>query len=135
MVSSDRHELREGDLAGLVARGGGAQDRLGTRLNLCAIHSADLERLAQLAVKRLEGEGRGQLGPPAPGLGQSRLKPGALDGSLVAIEERQGLMVACLEEVAFNMGFIGKDQVARAAERLNKTEYGRYLQQMLDEHA
>ncbi|MCH9024782.1 MAG: glucose-1-phosphate thymidylyltransferase RfbA, partial [candidate division Zixibacteria bacterium] len=34
-----------------------------------------------------------------------------------ALEERQGLMVACLEEVAFEMGFIGRDKVERAAER------------------
>jgi len=50
-----------------------------------------------------------------------------------ALEERQGLMVACLEEVAFEMGFIGRDKVERAAERLAKTEYGQYLKRLLDE--
>ena len=50
-----------------------------------------------------------------------------------AIEERQGLMVACLEEVALEMGFIGRDEVAAAAERLGKTDYGRYLERLLDE--
>ena len=49
------------------------------------------------------------------------------------IEERQGLMVACLEEVALEMGFIGRDEVAAAAERLGKTDYGRYLERLLDE--
>lgn len=52
-----------------------------------------------------------------------------------ALEERQGLMVACLEEVAFEMGFIGRDKVERAAERLAKTEYGQYLARLLDEIA
>jgi glucose-1-phosphate thymidylyltransferase len=50
-----------------------------------------------------------------------------------AIEERQGLMVACLEEVAFEMGFIGAEQVAAAAKRLAKTEYGQYLSDLVDE--
>jgi glucose-1-phosphate thymidylyltransferase len=48
------------------------------------------------------------------------------------IEERQGLMVACLEEVAFHMGFIGAAEVQAAASRLGRTEYGQYLQRMLD---
>jgi glucose-1-phosphate thymidylyltransferase len=48
------------------------------------------------------------------------------------IEERQGLMVACLEEVAFRMGFIGADDVRAAARRLDRTEYGQYLLRMLD---
>ena len=50
-----------------------------------------------------------------------------------ALEERQGLMVACLEEVAFEMGFIDADRVAAAADRLGKTEYGEYLRHLLDE--
>jgi glucose-1-phosphate thymidylyltransferase len=50
-----------------------------------------------------------------------------------AVEERQGLMVACLEEVAFEMGFIGRDGVERAARRLAKTGYGEYLARLLDE--
>ena len=50
-----------------------------------------------------------------------------------AIEERQGLMVACLEEVACEMGFIGAEQVAAAAKRLAKTEYGQYLSDLVDE--
>jgi glucose-1-phosphate thymidylyltransferase len=50
-----------------------------------------------------------------------------------ALEERQGLMVACLEEVAFEMGFIGREKVEQAAARLAKTEYGQYLVRLLDE--
>ena len=50
-----------------------------------------------------------------------------------AIEERQGLMIACVEEVAYKMGFIDAEQVRDAAERMSKTEYGQYLLRMLDE--
>lgn len=52
-----------------------------------------------------------------------------------AIEERQGLMVACIEEVAYNMGFITAQQARDAARRTNRSGYGEYLQQMLDEIA
>ena len=52
-----------------------------------------------------------------------------------AIEERQGLMVACVEEVAYNMGFITAEQAREAAERTIRSGYGEYLQRMLDEIA
>ena len=47
------------------------------------------------------------------------------------IEERQGLKIACPEEIAFRMGYIDGEQVARLAEPLAKTAYGRYLLQIL----
>ncbi len=50
-----------------------------------------------------------------------------------AIEERQGQMVACLEEVALNMGFIGPDDVQAAAERMKGNAYGQYLDRLLVE--
>jgi glucose-1-phosphate thymidylyltransferase len=50
-----------------------------------------------------------------------------------AIEERQGLMVACLEEVAYNMGFIDAAKVRDAAERMKGNAYGRYLLDLLEE--
>ena len=50
-----------------------------------------------------------------------------------AIEERQGLMVACVEEVAFKMGFLGAAEVRAAAEKMRGNSYGQYLLQMLDE--
>jgi glucose-1-phosphate thymidylyltransferase len=49
------------------------------------------------------------------------------------IEERQGQMVSCIEEVAYKMGFINADQVRALAEPLGGNDYGRYLLGMLDE--
>jgi len=50
-----------------------------------------------------------------------------------ALEKRQGLMVACVEEIAYSMGFIDQRQLRAAAERLSKTEYGEYLASILDD--
>jgi glucose-1-phosphate thymidylyltransferase len=47
------------------------------------------------------------------------------------IEERQGLKIACPEEIAFRMGYIDAGQVERLAAPLEKTSYGRYLLQIL----
>ncbi|QRY80248.1 glucose-1-phosphate thymidylyltransferase RfbA [Pseudomonas sp. PDNC002] len=47
------------------------------------------------------------------------------------IEQRQGLKVACLEEIAFQQGWLSATNLALQAERLSKTGYGRYLQQLL----
>ena len=44
-----------------------------------------------------------------------------------AIQSRQGLYVACIEEIAFRMDFINKDQLEKLAKSLLKTEYGKYL--------
>lgn len=49
------------------------------------------------------------------------------------IEKRQGLKVACVEEVAYRMGYIDADQVRRLAEPLLKNGYGRYLLEILEE--
>jgi len=43
------------------------------------------------------------------------------------IEQRQGLKVACLEEIAYEMGYISKDQLLTLAEPLKKNQYGQYL--------
>ncbi|MCG8443613.1 MAG: glucose-1-phosphate thymidylyltransferase, partial [Caulobacterales bacterium] len=49
------------------------------------------------------------------------------------VEERQGMKIACLEEIAFRLGYIGRDQLLALAEPLIKTNYGRYLKKMVDE--
>jgi len=49
------------------------------------------------------------------------------------IEERQGLKVACVEEIAWRMGFINANQLARLAEPLAKSGYGEYLLRILQE--
>lgn len=48
------------------------------------------------------------------------------------IEQRQGWKVACLEEIAYNNGWITAGQVAEQADRLKKTGYGQYLRALLD---
>jgi glucose-1-phosphate thymidylyltransferase len=48
------------------------------------------------------------------------------------IEKRQGLKVACLEEIAFQMGYIDEHGVEKQIQRLGKTEYAEYLKQMLE---
>ncbi|HEX3646214.1 MAG TPA: glucose-1-phosphate thymidylyltransferase RfbA [Vicinamibacterales bacterium] len=52
-----------------------------------------------------------------------------------AIEERQGLMVACLEEIAYRMGYITAGDVTRLARAMGSSAYGRYLTHMLEHEA
>ncbi|OFW32719.1 MAG: glucose-1-phosphate thymidylyltransferase [Acidobacteria bacterium RIFCSPLOWO2_12_FULL_65_11] len=52
-----------------------------------------------------------------------------------AIEERQGLMVACPEEIAYRKGFIGADDLARLARAMHASPYGQYLMRLLDHEA
>lgn len=47
------------------------------------------------------------------------------------VEKRQGFKIACLEEIAWRNGWLDDDGVKRAAERLTKTGYGRYLLELL----
>lgn len=47
------------------------------------------------------------------------------------IEERQGLKIGCIEEVAFRMGFITADELRQIAEPLVKSGYGQYLLKMV----
>ncbi|MBB6216436.1 glucose-1-phosphate thymidylyltransferase [Anaerosolibacter carboniphilus] len=44
-----------------------------------------------------------------------------------AVQKRQGLYIACLEEIAYRMGYINRDQLVQLAEIYTKTEYGKYL--------
>ena len=50
-----------------------------------------------------------------------------------ALQERQGLMVACLEEIAFKMGYITPEHVARIADQMKGNGYGQYLLRMLEQ--
>ena len=48
------------------------------------------------------------------------------------IEKRQGLKVACLEEIAFKRGWITKEQLRKVAEPMAKNDYGKYLLQLAE---
>jgi glucose-1-phosphate thymidylyltransferase len=52
---------------------------------------------------------------------------------IYTIEERQGLKVSCIEEIAFNRGFINKEQLLKLAEPLKKNQYGEYLIKIANE--
>ena len=49
------------------------------------------------------------------------------------IEKRQGLKIACVEEIAHRMGFITDTQMRSLIEKCATTEYGRYLRKVLEE--
>jgi len=50
-----------------------------------------------------------------------------------AIEQRQGLKVACVEEIAFRMGYINAEQLERLAQPLANSGYGRYLRDLIED--
>lgn len=55
-------------------------------------------------------------------------------GSFVqTVQARQGLKIACIEEIVYRMGYIDKEQVRRLAEPLKKNDYGKYLLRMIQE--
>ncbi len=55
-------------------------------------------------------------------------------GSFVAsIQKRQGLQVACIEEVAYRLGYIDEEQLAKLAQPLLKSDYGQYLKRIVDQ--
>jgi glucose-1-phosphate thymidylyltransferase len=51
------------------------------------------------------------------------------------VEERQGLMIACLEEIAFRMNYISAQQLAALAAAMGKSSYGDYLRQIVEQDA
>lgn len=51
---------------------------------------------------------------------------------VATIENRQGLKVACLEEIAYRKGYINKEQLIKLAEPLKKNQYGQYLLKVAD---
>ena len=80
---------------------------------------------------------RGDLHVSLLGRGFAWLDTGTHDSLMEAshfvqtIEARQGLKVACLEEIAYHQGWLSAAQLARQAEALSKTGYGQYLQRLL----
>jgi glucose-1-phosphate thymidylyltransferase len=82
---------------------------------------------------------KGQLEVVVMGRGMAWLDTGTheslMEASLYiqAIEKRQGLMVACPEEIAYRSGYIGAEQVERIGRSMNNNGYGTYLLQLLRE--
>jgi glucose-1-phosphate thymidylyltransferase len=80
---------------------------------------------------------RGELRVETLGRGYAWLDTGTHDSLLEAgmfiqaIEKRQGLKIACIEEIAYHMGFIDAEQLQRLAQPLLKSGYGEYLIQIL----
>ena len=76
---------------------------------------------------------RGEMRDSLFGRGLAWLDTGTHESLLEAanfvsiIQKRQGMYVACVEEIAFRMGYIDKEQLIRLAQPLLKTDYGRYL--------
>ncbi len=93
-------------------------------LEITDVNRAFLEK-GQLAVERL-------------GRGYAWLDTGTHESLLEAstfvetIEKRQGLMLACVEEIAFRMGYIDADQVVRIGASMKSNEYGRYLLRLIE---
>jgi glucose-1-phosphate thymidylyltransferase len=50
-----------------------------------------------------------------------------------SIEERQGLKIACLEEIAYRKGYISKEQLTELAKPLLKNQYGQYLMRIMND--
>ena len=82
---------------------------------------------------------RGRLRVEVLGRGFAWLDTGTHESLLEAgefiatIEKRQGLKMACIEEIAYRLGYIDKDQVRKLAAPFKKNGYGKYLMRMLDE--
>jgi glucose-1-phosphate thymidylyltransferase len=81
----------------------------------------------------------GRLNVQLMGRGVAWLDTGTHDSLLEAsnfiatIQNRQGLQVACLEEIAYNYGYINREQLLKLAEPLKKNFYGQYLIKIADE--
>ena len=81
---------------------------------------------------------RGQLEVIPFGRGMAWLDAGTHDSLLEAsnyieaIQKRQGLYVACIEEIAYRRGYIRRDQLQELAKSLKNTEYGEYLKNIAD---
>ena len=81
---------------------------------------------------------RGTLRVELLGRGMAWLDTGTHEGLLEAanyvsiMQKRQGLYVSCIEEIAFRMGYISRDELSALAEPMEKTKYGQYLRQIVE---
>jgi glucose-1-phosphate thymidylyltransferase len=82
---------------------------------------------------------RGQAKVVQMGRGMAWLDTGTHESLIEAsefvhiLERRQGTRIACIEEIAFRMGFISKQQLVKLADSYGKSEYGAYLRQCASE--
>ncbi|MCD1023595.1 glucose-1-phosphate thymidylyltransferase RfbA [Enterococcus sp. SMC-9] len=82
---------------------------------------------------------RGKLSVEVMGRGYAWLDTGTHESLLEAstfietIEKRQNLKVACLEEIAYRMGYITKEELKELAQPLKKNQYGQYLLRLVEE--
>lgn len=82
---------------------------------------------------------RGQLDVKLMGRGYAWLDTGTHDSMMEAanfiatVQKRQNLKVACLEEIAYRMGYIDRDQLVKLAQPLKKNDYGQYLLRLAKE--
>lgn len=82
---------------------------------------------------------RGKLDVKLMGRGYAWLDTGTHDSMMEAsnfiatVEKRQNLKVACLEEIAYRMGYIDKEQLVELAQPLKKNDYGKYLLRLAEE--
>ncbi|MDA0524835.1 glucose-1-phosphate thymidylyltransferase RfbA [Methanococcoides alaskense] len=101
--------------------------------NVKPSHRGELE-ITSINIEYLE---RGKLKVELLGRGFAWLDTGTHDSLISAghfvqtIEQRQGYKIACLEEIAYNNGWIGREQVLKIANLLGKTDYGTYLKELL----
>lgn len=82
--------------------------------------------------------GKGGLAVELLGRGYAWLDTGTFDSLLdagdfiAAVEKRQGLKIACIEEIAYGQGWITREDLLKMAEGLNKNTYGTYLRKVAD---
>ncbi|MEE6678213.1 glucose-1-phosphate thymidylyltransferase RfbA [Limosilactobacillus fermentum] len=82
---------------------------------------------------------RGKLDVKLMGRGYAWLDTGTHDSMMEAsnfiatVEKRQNLKVACLEEIAYRIGYIDKEQLVKLAQPLKKNDYGKYLLRLVEE--